>query len=599
MKKYFALILIALLLSCREKPTDGNSPPAPTLNLKINSLFAINHSDAVTLSWTEPTGGTADSIEIHRSTRNLFVPAQSSRIGYAFPPHTSYNDTAVQIGGTYYYRAIPIGKDSSGKSSEGKASNIAIGKPYDYDAIGLIKYTEHIQRIFASSCAVHECHVGGNIFAHKHGEQFSLLSWDDVVKGGNNGAILIPYHAERSDLISHTNTDTTFGSVVLQSHMPSGNVSLPMNQVRIMARWINEGAKSEQGKMPYATSMSGKMYVVNASADLLAVIDVKDQLLVRYVNIASSFSPPTSFGSPHHVHIDPKGQYFYVSLIELGEIWQYSVDSNKYVAKVSDPLTMSSPADMAISPSGDTIFVSNYLTAGNNRRITVLKTTPSLHIIDVITMPFFCTTPHGLKRSHDGRRLYSTNTTSGNISEINTHDFSYINIIALDTSGSLQNTTYDPYLIDISKDDSLMFVACKGSDEVRVIDRRKDSTKATTIIPVGDTPLHLKLTPNEQEVWVCNQNSDNITIIRTSDFTTTTLEGVGRQPHGIEFTPDGQYAYITCENVANPDPPHHPVAGGKGVSFVIIYNVASRQKIRTIEVAGWSQGIEFAKASKN
>ncbi|MEK7263774.1 MAG: beta-propeller fold lactonase family protein, partial [Bacteroidota bacterium] len=420
------------------------------------------------------------------------------------------------------------------------------------------------------------------------------------IKGGENGSILIPFHSERSDLIAHTNTDTTFGSIVLGSaHMPLGNVSLPMNQVRTMARWINEGAKSEHGKIPYATSLQGKMYVVNASADLLAVIDVKDKSLIRYVNIASSFSPPTSFGSPHHVHIDPKGKYFYVSLIELGEVWQYSVDSNKYVAKISDPLTMASPADLAISPSGDTIFVSNFLTAGSNRRITVLKATPTLHIIDVITMPFFCTTPHGLKRSHDGKRLYSTNTSGGNISEIYTHDFSYINVIALDTSGNLQNTTYDPYLIDISKNDSLMFVACKGSDEVRVIDRRKDSTKATKIISVGDSPLHLKLTPNEQEVWVCNQNSDNITIIKTSDYTTTTLDGVGRQPHGIEFTPDGQFAYITCENVANPDPPHHPTTGGKGVSFVIIYNVSSRQKIRAIEVAGWSQGIEFARASKN
>ena len=82
------------------------------------------------------------------------------------------------------------------------------------------------------------------------------------ITAGNDGGIIVPFHSDRSDVIAHTNTDTNFAPVVIgYAHMPLGNVSLPMNQVRTLALWINEGAKNDNGEVPFSYSPSGKIYI--------------------------------------------------------------------------------------------------------------------------------------------------------------------------------------------------------------------------------------------------------------------------------------------------------------------------------------------------
>ncbi|MBS4028779.1 MAG: beta-propeller fold lactonase family protein [Ignavibacteriales bacterium] len=605
MKKPITLIFFSILLfsSCRKE--NFNEPKYTSYT--IQSLFAINGNNMVTLSWLNGESGTPAGFDIYRDTTEDFELQFNNKIASGLSAFTFYRDTSAKNLQTYYYRIVPFYFDNEIKVL-GKTSNVAIGKPFNYDSSFSIIYSEHIQRIFTSSCAVSGCHVGdedgdgktysksrggGNVPFHE--EQFSLKTWNAAVNGGIDGNFIVPFNAERSDLIAHTNTDTNFAPIILGSaHMPQGVVSLPMNQVRLLAQWINEGAKNDAGGVPFSYSPNGKMYVVNAQEDLIAVIDVELQKLIRYIKVGNQADSTLGFGSPHHIHVDPNGQYFYVTLINIGEVWQFSVNENKFIAKVTN---IPKPADLAFSPSGDTIFISSW-EVGTNGHIYALKATPTFQMLTNIDLGIYATTPHGLEMSHDGKRLYSTNTTSGNISEISLADFS-VQTRSLDTLFTLSQRPYDPYLMEVSENDRFIWVTCKGDSSVRMFDRTISEEHAVRIIPVGKFPLHPDIPYGETEMWVCNSGSDDITIVNLSDYSKITLPNVGRQPHDVEFTPDGSLSFLTLENTTFATPPHHPVVGGKGLSFLVIYDRHTRQKIKTIEVAGWSQNCEYAPPSSN
>ena len=63
----------------------------------------------------------------------------------------------------------------------------------------------------------------------------------DLFVGGNHGAIVIPYRSDLSHLIFHINYDTLLAPVS-DPHMPYLGFNLPLDQLNILMRWINEGA---------------------------------------------------------------------------------------------------------------------------------------------------------------------------------------------------------------------------------------------------------------------------------------------------------------------------------------------------------------------
>jgi YVTN family beta-propeller protein len=103
------------------------------------------------------------------------------------------------------------------------------------------------------------------------------------------------------------------------------------------------------------------------------------------------------------------------------------------------------------------------------------------------------------------------------------------------------------------------------------------------------------VSPDGRYLVSANQGSDDVTIIRTSDFTREMdIADVGRQPHGLQFTPDGAYLYVTCENRVEAIPPHHPTTGSQGISFITVIDFAQRRIIRKIEVGGFAAGLTFS-----
>lgn len=621
MSRFFVLFIMLLaIVGCRrDVVTVVDEPP----RLRVSSLFAINDNRRVTLGWTPVINGVAKELIIYRGTTADFIPSASSHYGVVSPSSDRFVDTAVMNGQTYYYRIIPVEELSNGMRRNGSPSNIAIGKPYDYSSITTVRYSEHIQPIFNSSCAVHGCHVGsqdtgydkwGGIRKSLHGGQFSLRSWDDLFEGSDDGAVAIPYKSTKSDLFIHINDDTTLGPVLLDSlgridprvHMPQGGYQLPRAQVLVLKRWIDEGAPNDRGDIAYSSTPRPRMFIVNALEDLIAVIDVERNLVIRYINVGKAFDSTFAFGSPHHVKVDEEGRFFYVTLISSRELWKFSALTYEFLERVAiPPVGSSSPADIDFSVTGDTIFVSDFNSGflSGSGRITMVNAM-TMQVIGSITLtnpgaPFPPTLPHGLLISPDKTQLFVTNAGSGNVSKIRLADMSQ-SLITLDTSGGSTTSNTSPYLCDITPDGRYLFVTDykSSAQHVYVIDFARDSSKPSLVIPIGGRSVHVAVTPDGRYAYVCNFTNHNVEVIDIVDsFSVTSIpipQGFGRQPHGVWFTPDGSTAYVTTENLQNPDPPHHPPSGGKGSSFVLVIDVATRRITKKIEVGAWGQGIAYS-----
>jgi len=131
--------------------------------------------------------------------------------------------------------------------------------------------------------------------------------------------MVIPFQPKFSHLFQHLHTDTTL-SPVASPIMPIGRNPLSREDVMAIYNWIQNGARNREGKVPFEESFA-KIYVTNQAADLVAVIDKRTGLLMRYVDVSAAGGiSQNPLQSPHYVTVSNNKKYWYVSLIAKGEV---------------------------------------------------------------------------------------------------------------------------------------------------------------------------------------------------------------------------------------------------------------------------------------
>ena len=92
-----------------------------------------------------------------------------------------------------------------------------------------VDYQSEIQPIFNDNCG--NCHLGNSSGG------LNLSSYQDLMEGGNSGAVVEPGNSSESalyDRITRENSDN--------GDMPPGNSELSQSDIDLIAQWINEGA---------------------------------------------------------------------------------------------------------------------------------------------------------------------------------------------------------------------------------------------------------------------------------------------------------------------------------------------------------------------
>ena len=89
-------------------------------------------------------------------------------------------------------------------------------------------FSADIAPILTSQCAIAECHVVDGP------HDIDLRTYDTLMKGGDDGAIVIVGDARESEIVEE----------IAEGKMPPEGPSLDAAQIQLIIDWINEGAKN-------------------------------------------------------------------------------------------------------------------------------------------------------------------------------------------------------------------------------------------------------------------------------------------------------------------------------------------------------------------
>lgn len=443
-----------------------------------------------------------------------------------------------------------------------------------------IVYSRHIEPIWITSCSGSQCHVGGK------GAGLAMDSWNQLMEGSDNAGMVVPFAAHRSHLFQHINTDTTLGPIA-EPRMPISRDPLPLEQLLLIKRWIDEGAKNDNGDITLNDADRPRLFVTCQSEDLVAVIDLETEHVVRYISVGerpNETSPPEA---AHNIILSTDGNSFFVNLIAAGLVEKYDARTFTKLGSVQVGL---SPAQIRITDDGSTLYVSNFDLTFQQQFISRIDAA-SMGSATNIDIEGYA--PHGITIDPNGELLYTMNAGSDDISVVNMTSnevIAHIPIIPGTPSAAAGSAVHEPYQGEIGADGHL-YVTCRKSGQVRVVDLA--NRRVIDSIVVGKRPLIGAMTPDRSGFWVPNQGDNTVSIVDiASRSLVATITDFENQPHAVAFTSDGARAYVTCENQQG-DASHHHALTGADVIPGIVYSVdvGTRTIGRDISVAGFAAGI--------
>lgn len=584
---FFLLLIVA---GCKQEASVNTDADAVGV---VESVYGFGFDRSASIGWSFESNA-IDQVGIYRHPTAVFSPQSALRIGsIADSLLQSITDSGLVNGTEYFYTIVPEKRGTDGVMVQGLGTKRISITPYDPTLLtaGTIVYSQHIQSIFTSGCAVSGCHAGASHAKRSrtlHGSSDLILSgWSDALNGTDEVAQIVPYRSSKSHLVHHLNTDTISGPAALPT-MPPG-MKFPPSVRDLLKRWIDTGAKNDDGTAAYsAMPVRGWAYVTNQGEDLTAVIDLDRNKIARYVTTGLPNIGTAAPHAPHNAVVDWQNQFYYINLITGGKLLKFRVADNALVGELNTGL--SSPAQVALTKNSDTAFVTNFENAKTN--ITVVNTVTMTKIVDVGSPAML--KPHGVTMTPDFRYAVVTNSLSDNVTIISTADLSIAGTIPV--SGSVPSLPvgyifkFEPYQSVITPDSRYVYVTCRKSGEVRVIDLTQ--MKVIDSISVGTVPLIPAITPSGDMVFVANRNSNSVTAISTVNRSVVfTMTNIGVEPHGIAVSKDAKYLYVSCENQGISEPPHHPTTGGKKPSFMKVIDIASRAVVASLELGNFGSGM--------
>ena len=140
------------------------------------------------------------------------------------------------------------------------------------------------------------------------------------------------------------------------------------------------------------------------------------------------------------------------------------------------------------------------------------------------------------------------------------------------------DSSCQPTYVAVSPDDKSLYIACNHSSEMVVMDIATMSV--TRRIPTGAGAYNVDIAPDASVIVVTNKKGKSVSLIDPRTWTETarvaTTKGV---VHGVAFSPDSRYAYISQESV------------GADPGAIDVIDLSTRQKVSTVAVPAQPTGI--------
>ncbi len=188
-----------------------------------------------------------------------------------------------------------------------------------------------------------------------------------MFNGGVSGAQVVAYSPKFSPLLYYCNVDSSLGLVAKDP----GHLDTPLthDEYVTLANWVASGAPDKNGNIPFAADADTrqKVYLVNQGCDLVAVIDAKSRVVMRYIPVGMN---STQIEGPHDVVISSDGIYAYVSLYNGNYVQKLDTRTDTVISNVNVGGVVLGGSGGAwsiinLSPNDTSFIVSGWQTNGN------------------------------------------------------------------------------------------------------------------------------------------------------------------------------------------------------------------------------------------
>ena len=419
-----------------------------------------------------------------------------------------------------------------------------------------------------------------------------LDSWQALLTGSDHGEAVIPFDAARSLLVELT-TKLVGGphpAEVGREPLNDTEVALLNDlEVALLSEWINEGAPSRTGEIPFADAQH-LLYAANQSVALVSVIDMDTKHVIRTVDLQEYGLPENA--SPHHVAVEPDGSHWYVSAIAANQILKFDRNNN-----LVERINFVRPGLLALDPEGENLYAA--------RSMAAVSPPQAIGVIRRSDMTFeevgiFLPRPHALAVRPGTGTVYTASLAVNQIASFYPEDEA---VELHELEGDRQHTIVG---FAVSPDGRWMVGTTELTASVFVfdLDRAPDMTPVDTIT-VNAAPWHPVFTPDGRWVYVGNNRDNTVNVI---DMETRTLakviEGNGlAQPHGAAVSPDGRFVYVSSRNleisegdsgVGHTYTPRYDLGDNARAGTVVVIDTDSQEIVKVIEIEGYGAGLGAA-----
>ncbi|MFV1986972.1 MAG: beta-propeller fold lactonase family protein [Gemmatimonadota bacterium] len=436
---------------------------------------------------------------------------------------------------------------------------------------------DQVQTVFDRACT--SCHAGADA-----PRGLGLDSWESVVAGSRYGEAIIPFDAARSLLLGMT-TRMVGGPHPLET----GGERLTEDEIELVTEWINEGARSPAGSVPYADA-EHLLYVANQAVATISVIDMDTNMVIRTVDLQALGFPPNSM--PHYIVVEPDGSFWYVSLIASDVVLKFD-RANELVGQVD----IERPGLMALDPSSDWLYVARSMFAVSPPSTLGVIRRSDMSLEELET---FLPRPHPVAIAPGGERVFTGSLAVNQIAMIDPLE----ETVEIETLGDERPHTFIG--LAISPDGRWMVATTELTSKVFVFDLSLLPDMAPVdSIDVNRAPWHPVFTPDGRSVYVGNNWGNTITVIdMDARAVKAVIEGEGiAQPHGSAVSPDGRYAYISNRNLEMPAghskagqryTPRYDLGDNATAGTVVVIDTGTNEIVKIIEVPDYGSGLGVA-----
>lgn len=332
---------------------------------------------------------------------------------------------------------------------------------------------------------------------------------------------------------------------------------------------------------------SYRVGVVSESADIVTWLRPDaDQLSVDHVVPVGLM--PTDIDGPHNIAVARDGLSYYVTVAHgtpFGSLWRLATASDSVLGRAQVELF---PTTIGLTPDGLYAFVANSDFHGDHPRTNVVSVihTPSMTRITDIPAGDM---PHGVKVNHAGTRVYVSCMHSDELLEI---DVATLRVLrraptgAAHTMADMSATGCAPTFVSISPDDRRLYVACNTGNTLQVWNAGSLAKEGE--IPVGHGAYNVEPSPDGRVVIVTNKKDQSVSLVDAASLTELArVPTTKKVVHGVAYSPDGRYAYISCESI------------GTDPGAVDVIDIGSRRRVGSVPVPGQPTGIAIRIVGRN